>query len=406
MRTRTVGFTLIELLVVIAIIAILAAILFPVFAKAREKARQTTCTNNQRQIATSLLMYAQDHEEVLPNQASVWGDLALTGGVLVCPTAGKKAKISYGYNNWMGNKALGDITDPSEAVLTGDCAQALLYTGIADLDTRHGKGSIISFADSHVAIVKANKLPIIFEGTQDMFTGATRTPGPISGTNGYWTVSTPPVGTDYATPTFNLFMAGFCNYQGEAGALVVGNRGTTSGGWHRAVCNLDTCASATSMPTGNATIFWIVEGDITGVNNGEASSFLVRNSASAIVGAGVVYGNFGANSDWCADAKSVALNGTNNCTPLFFQNTVGDSREDKHYSCPLNQLITRDFSTTWTHFKLFGVNGKVYLKYGKSDVNVRSDAGWADPASFEVGAPLHDNSNKYLTVTNLKYNIL
>ncbi|MHB9022949.1 MAG: prepilin-type N-terminal cleavage/methylation domain-containing protein, partial [Armatimonadota bacterium] len=48
------GFTLIELLVVIAIIAILAAILFPVFAKAREKARQTTCLNNQKQIATAI----------------------------------------------------------------------------------------------------------------------------------------------------------------------------------------------------------------------------------------------------------------------------------------------------------------------------------------------------------------
>ena len=56
------GFTLIELLVVIAIIAILAAILFPVFARAREKARQTTCANNQRQIAAAIHMYAQDHD--------------------------------------------------------------------------------------------------------------------------------------------------------------------------------------------------------------------------------------------------------------------------------------------------------------------------------------------------------
>lgn len=53
------GFTLIELLVVIAIIAILAAILFPVFAKAREKARQTTCSNNQRQLAVAILMATQ-----------------------------------------------------------------------------------------------------------------------------------------------------------------------------------------------------------------------------------------------------------------------------------------------------------------------------------------------------------
>jgi prepilin-type N-terminal cleavage/methylation domain-containing protein/prepilin-type processing-associated H-X9-DG protein len=66
MRTRHWGFTLIELLVVIAIIAILAAILFPVFAQAREKARQTACLSNCRQIGMALQMYAQDWEEGLP----------------------------------------------------------------------------------------------------------------------------------------------------------------------------------------------------------------------------------------------------------------------------------------------------------------------------------------------------
>jgi len=64
---RKSGFTLIELLVVIAIIAILAAILFPVFARAREKARQTSCLSNLKQLGLASLQYAQDYDEMFPS---------------------------------------------------------------------------------------------------------------------------------------------------------------------------------------------------------------------------------------------------------------------------------------------------------------------------------------------------
>jgi len=66
-RSTRKGFTLIELLVVIAIIAILAAILFPVFAKAREKARQSSCANNLKQLALGTAMYIQDYDERVPS---------------------------------------------------------------------------------------------------------------------------------------------------------------------------------------------------------------------------------------------------------------------------------------------------------------------------------------------------
>src|SRR5438105_483495 len=64
------AFTLIELLVVIAIIAVLAAILFPVFARAREMARKATCLSNLRQIGLAVQMYAQDYGELLPSSGS------------------------------------------------------------------------------------------------------------------------------------------------------------------------------------------------------------------------------------------------------------------------------------------------------------------------------------------------
>ncbi len=112
------GFTLIELLVVIAIIAILAAILFPVFARAREAARKSACLSNVRQITTAFLMYAQDWHETLPqvnddsNCWPLWVMPYVKNNQLIsiCPSSGRGASINaegepfefwngdYGYN--------------------------------------------------------------------------------------------------------------------------------------------------------------------------------------------------------------------------------------------------------------------------------------------------------------------
>lgn len=139
---KTNGFTLIELLVVIAIIAILAAILFPVFAKAREKARQTACLSNEKQIGIAMLMYVQDNDEELPLQIGDVTDYAAPGAhpnwltgiypyltskeVLICPDAVKATSggiqpdvngdVSYQGNAVVMQATIAQINSPASIV--------------------------------------------------------------------------------------------------------------------------------------------------------------------------------------------------------------------------------------------------------------------------------------------------
>ena len=189
------GFTLIELLVVIAIIAILAAILFPVFAKAREKARQTSCLSNLKQLGLATLQYVQDYDEVLPHHQRSGRTITVQSQIQpylkneqiwVCPSesaayyyywdnptgtgAMTGIKGSYGWNLRLGSvgigpsvgvKSLGSLNTPSETGMWADCQTTL--THLQDNNyyrtwARHNDGGNMCYVDGHAKWQNKNYL--------------------------------------------------------------------------------------------------------------------------------------------------------------------------------------------------------------------------------------------------------
>lgn len=227
------GFTLIELLVVIAIIAILAAILFPVFARAREKARQTSCLNNARNSADAILLYIQDHHEVFPMavyEAVVNGrpcaytmmsavepylknrdvfrcpseaqPLNLDGAFRTVLGIGECSAVDYVSHMWNFEIFLPGVTrfdtDPDPPVplarvpfpvettmnfdgdlmgiLNGDCGSALGMGFIeAPFQARHTDFVVTNFVDGHSKPIKAVKRPPLTDCTYQIFTGYNQT---------------------------------------------------------------------------------------------------------------------------------------------------------------------------------------------------------------------------------------
>jgi prepilin-type N-terminal cleavage/methylation domain-containing protein/prepilin-type processing-associated H-X9-DG protein len=184
-RRQLWAFTLIELLVVIAIIAILAAILFPVFARAREKARQSACISNLTQIGHGVRMYADDWDETYPvvhlgtpgelagedQDVGSWFDEVLpylkSKDVFKCPSdpARDEAISSYSINGWFAYAtSMADFKNPSEIIMLAErgCnadGSPVKHLGYHPWDPnefkshlstdRHSGGADYLFADGH-----------------------------------------------------------------------------------------------------------------------------------------------------------------------------------------------------------------------------------------------------------------
>ena len=179
---RAAGFTLIELLVVIAIIAILAAILFPACATARESARRISCASNLRQISIAVMQYTQENDEkypyvseppVLPSPAF---PVVLNSGLKSkdlyrCPSAtdsstwqvtwadGTTSRSSYGINNLLTVPvSLGEVRSPSATAMLFDCtadrAADLGDTGFTNIGNRHRNVINVAYADGHVKLFR------------------------------------------------------------------------------------------------------------------------------------------------------------------------------------------------------------------------------------------------------------
>ncbi|MBM3498189.1 MAG: DUF1559 domain-containing protein [Armatimonadetes bacterium] len=168
------------MLVVIAIIAILAAILFPVFARAREKARQASCTSNVKQGILAGLMYAQDYDERLPSQTlnpastegyPMWYDVIQpyikNDQMRRCPSVSGSA-MGYGWTVLIPRtgQPLGSIVKPAESIILADnnAVRGFLRGGIGSCGhgdcvngqflARHNDVGNCGFADGHVKALK------------------------------------------------------------------------------------------------------------------------------------------------------------------------------------------------------------------------------------------------------------
>jgi prepilin-type N-terminal cleavage/methylation domain-containing protein/prepilin-type processing-associated H-X9-DG protein len=260
------GFTLIELLVVIAIIAILASILFPVFAKAREKARQITCLSNEKQLGLALYQYVQDYDECYP-----------AGLVPGTPTTGT------GWDNGYGVGWAGEVSPYIKSPNSLTCPD--------DPTTSPGAGVYVcSYAENYelpghslAYLVAPSTTVELFEVANDtcFLNSPTENTGGATVTN--WIVSA--VGDGF--PLTNDSTSTNCNMNGDYRSSVNCTNGAcTVSGWDP-VC----AASAGGLARHQPSSTWQMGGSNLLLADGHAKWYLSQNAGTANNGPGGVSNN-------------------------------------------------------------------------------------------------------------------
>jgi len=144
----------------LAPLPILAAILFPVFAQAREKARQTACMSNMKQQGLALMMYAQDYDEVMPPKDTKWMDTLLPyikdEKAYRCPSVGQ-GEFGYAFSSELLGKKFKNIKSPVETVAIFETASTGRNQVGGSVAYRHRKFTNTAFADGHVKAEKAQQ---------------------------------------------------------------------------------------------------------------------------------------------------------------------------------------------------------------------------------------------------------
>jgi prepilin-type processing-associated H-X9-DG protein len=343
--------------------------------------------NNQKQIVTATLMYAQDHEELLPPADGYWGAVNLDKGVLICPTAGTKRTIGYGYNSNFAGQALGELPSPESALITADStASDGILVAMSDIDKRHLTKAIVSFADGHVEI--ASDFPTIAVANIELMTGLAASGDTISNntpaSSPVWS-RTPTTDSNWRTPTTGI--------AGAYGASVVGGYTASmrpDDGLTSPCINVEQYGGGTTinlyraLGTYTNVKQWIIEGDVKFLPGGNRGLYVNVQTT-------------GGSDITSLKRENVTTVGTHklafNGTYLYPSGTAA------------TDAVVDALTGQWQHFKVTCYAGKALLEYNNTRWEYATLGGtWSSPGRICIRSEDWGHGGG-IRVDNLKFGV-